>query len=346
MIPSGDCLPPTQQTDWLALDIGGANLKAADGCGWCHSESFPLWRVWRDLPQALRRIIALRPAARLAVTMTGEIADCFTDRADGVRQILASCSVAAAGRPVAVYSLAGSLIEPAEAAAQPLAVAAANWHALARLAGSLVPTGRGLLLDIGSTTTDLVPLTNGQPTPRGRTDWQRMACGELLYMGVERTPVPALVRSLPYRNSRQPVASECFATVRDAWLTLGDLPERPQDRDTADNGPATRAAARTRLARMMLLEPADFADADAKRAASWIAAVQSRRLAAAIRRQLAGSEQITTVIISGHGGRLAEQALARLDVPLTVTSLSCSLGADIARVGPAHALALIARGEL
>ena len=346
MTTTGEGPPPNHRSDWLALDIGGANLKAADGCGWCHSEPFALWQAWRELPQALSRILTLHPADRLAVTMTGEIADCFTDRADGVRRIVASCVEAAAGRPVWIYCLDGSLIGPAEAVAQPLAVAAANWHALARLAGSLVPAGRGLLLDVGSTTIDLVPLAASQPRPRGRTDWQRMAVGELIYMGVERTPVPALVRSLPYRGSRLPVASECFATARDAWLTLGGLPERPQDRDTADGGPATRTAARTRLARTMLLEPADFNDADAKRAANWIAEVQCRRLAAALRRQLDGPDSIPTIVTCGHGIPLAERALARMAGSIAVSSLAHSLGADIARVGPAYALARIARGEL
>lgn len=342
---TGDSIPSCDRADWLALDIGGANLKAANGCGWCHSEPFALWKAWRELTQAIARILTIRPADRLAVTMTGEIADCFANRADGVREIVTSCIEAAAGRPVFIYSLNGTLLEPAEAVAQPLAVAAANWHALARLAGSLVPTGRGLLLDIGSTTTDLVPLVAGRPAAQGQTDWDRMACGELLYMGVERTPVPALVRALPYRGSRRPVASECFATVRDAWLTHGGLPERPQDHDTADGGPATRAAARTRLARTMLLEPADFSDADARQAATWITELQCRRLAAALTRQLNGSEP-TTVITSGHGGLLAQQALVRLDGPPVVRSLAESFGAGVARVGPAHALALIARGEL
>jgi probable H4MPT-linked C1 transfer pathway protein len=343
---TGDYLPSCDRANWLALDIGGANLKAADGCGWCHSEPFPLWQARRELPQAIATILARCSPDRLAVTMTGEIADCFADRADGVREIVTGCIEAAAGRPVFIYSLDGTLIEPAEAVTRPLAVAAANWHALARLAGSLIPTGRGLLLDIGSTTTDLVPLAAGHPASRGNTDWERMACGELLYMGVERTPVPALVRTLPYRSSRRPVASECFATVRDAWLTVGGLPERPQDQNTADGGPATRAAARIRLARTMLLEPADFSDTDARQAAAWITELQCRRLTVALKRQLEGSEQATAIVTCGHGGSLAKQAIARLDGPMTVCSLAQSLGDDIARVGPAHAVARIARGEL
>lgn len=338
--------PFGSRSDWLAIDAGGANLKAADGRGFGRTVPFALWREWRRLPKALAEILAGHPADRLAVTMTGEIADCFADRAAGVSQIVAACVEAAAGRPVFFYSLAGTLVEPHEATAKPLEVAASNWHALARLAGSLVPAGRGLLLDIGSTTTDIVPLVEGRPAPQGWTDWSRMACGELLYQGVERTPVAALVRTLPHRGRRRPVASECFATTRDAWLILGGLPERPGDHETADGQPATRAAARVRLARTLLVEPAAFDQTDAAAAADWIAEVQCRRLAAAIQRQAVTGNLPDAVVVAGHGSLLAERVISRLGLKSKVIPLPDRLGPELSRVGPAHALALIAWGQL
>ena len=39
---------------WLALDIGGANLKAADGEGFAVSQPFPLWENPEQLVDALR----------------------------------------------------------------------------------------------------------------------------------------------------------------------------------------------------------------------------------------------------------------------------------------------------
>ena len=53
----------------------------------------------------------------------------------------------------------------AEAFAQPQECVAVNWLALATFAGRFLPTGPGLLLDIGSTTSDLVPLQDGRPRP-------------------------------------------------------------------------------------------------------------------------------------------------------------------------------------
>ena len=53
---------------WLALDVGGANLKAANGRGFAISVPFPLWSQRRELPDALRKLVdASPPAERLAV---------------------------------------------------------------------------------------------------------------------------------------------------------------------------------------------------------------------------------------------------------------------------------------
>ena len=72
----------------LALDIGGANLKAADGKGWCHAEPFAMWREHHRLAAAVRRMLHLRSdCERVVVTMTGEIADCFRSREHGVHAI-------------------------------------------------------------------------------------------------------------------------------------------------------------------------------------------------------------------------------------------------------------------
>ena len=67
---------PLPSADLVALDIGGANIKAADGRGWTHSEPFAMWRDWQRLSAVLARLITGSPG-RIVATMTGEIADCF-----------------------------------------------------------------------------------------------------------------------------------------------------------------------------------------------------------------------------------------------------------------------------
>ena len=124
----------------------------------------------------------------------------------------------------------------------PLLAAASNWLALATIAARLVGQGGGLLIDVGSTTTDIIPLIDGNPAPRGRTDTERLGSGELVYTGVRRTPVCALADRLPFGGVPTGLAAELFATTHDVYLTLGALPEKPDDTDTADGRPATREA--------------------------------------------------------------------------------------------------------
>ncbi len=134
---------------WLALDIGGANLKAADGEGLAVLQPFPLWENPRQLVDALRALVALVPRVdHVAATMTGELADCFRTKAEGVAFILKALSVAADGRHTRVYLTNGKLVSLQIAQKQPLLAAASNWHALANFSGRYVPEGVGLLFDV------------------------------------------------------------------------------------------------------------------------------------------------------------------------------------------------------
>src|SRR6185312_490855 len=101
----------------------------------------------------------------LAVTMTGELCDCYATRRDGVLQILDSVEFVSQwlAKPAFLWRTDGTFADLAGARAEPLACAAANWLALATFAGRLAPRGHAMLLDVGSTTSDLIPLRDGLP---------------------------------------------------------------------------------------------------------------------------------------------------------------------------------------
>jgi len=338
--------------DVLAFDIGGANIKAADGLGWVHSEPFELWRRRSELPAALSQIISSRPPRHVVATMTGEIADCYASRREGVADIIAALTAAtyaAAGPrcPVGIYLVDGTIVPPEEAIKRPLAAAASNWHAVARLAATAVTADRAFVIDVGSTTTDIVPLVDQVVEATGHDDIGRMATGELVYTGVERTPVASIVRSLPWRGRLHPVATELFAQTLDVWLLLGGLAEIPSSTLTADGGPATRAAAQRRLSRMLLADPAEVTEDEAIAMAAWCADRQSHQVARALTRVAeAAGWRPEAIVLSGHGDCLARRALARLGWNVDIVSLPDSLGADVSRAAPAHSLALIAREQL
>jgi len=330
---------------WLALDIGGANLKAGDGRGFAVSRYFPLWREPEGLAAALGLLLSVcPPAQRLAVTMTGELADCFVTKSEGVDAILRAAASVAAGRDVQVYLTDGSWAPIETAREQPLRAAASNWHALAHFACRFVPSGSGLLIDIGSTTCDIIPLQNGIPAAVGQTDTERMLYGELVYTGVERSPLCAVVAAVPYSGRQCPTAHELFATTWDAYLTLGELPEELESTHTADGRPATKAAARDRLARAICADRTMFSEDDAVAAATAVARAQAAKVAIAaqgvVRRMSSPPEKI---IISGQGEFLARQVLAKATWAAPVISLSSELGPTLSRCATAHALAVLAR---
>jgi hypothetical protein len=329
---------------WLALDIGGANLKVADGAGYAASQSFPLWKTPHRLSESLSTIIARAPQAdRLAVTMTGELADCFQTKTEGVTFILDAVERAADGRHTRVYLTDGALVSVEEARRTPLLAAASNWHALARFAGRFAAQGGGLLVDIGSTTCDVIPLLDGRPAASATTDTERLAAGELVYTGVRRSPVCAIVGAAAWRGRQCPVAQEVFATTWDVYVTLGDLPEDPQADETADGRPATRIAARDRLARCVCADRDTFDAQDAKALAGAVAIAQTSKIGIAASQVLRGMAQPPrTAIISGLGEFLARRVVERLKLSATLVSLSDLLGPVVSQSAPAHALAVVA----
>ena len=332
----------------LALDIGGANLKAADGLGAAASHVFPLWKTPERLAAALIELAGRLPAAdRWAVTMTGELADCFRTKAEGVERILEAVSQAAAGREVLVYGVDGAWHSTRAAVAAPHVVAASNWHALAAFAARFVGDRPAVLLDIGSTTCDLIPIYGGRPAAVGTTDPERLASAELVYTGVVRSPVCALATTLDVRGVPYGVAQELFATTGDVYVMLGDLPEDPDERATADGRPATREFARERLARVICADATMFSMEGALEVARQVARAQGQLIQAAMARVVARlPEPPQTMIVSGQGEFLAP-AIRLDDVGFPqateLISLRAKLGDVVSRCAPAHALAVLGR---
>jgi probable H4MPT-linked C1 transfer pathway protein len=321
----------------LGLDVGGANLKAAHAGGAALSQPFALWKNPRGLTDGLARLMAQQPAFdRLAVTMTGELCDCFETKGQGVLAILNAVESAAAGKPVEVWRTDGTFVDLTEARRAPLQVAAANWLALATYAGGFAPQGSSLVIDIGSTTTDVVPLLNGKPVPRGFNDADRLRARELVYTGVRRTPVCALLGS--------EVTAELFATTLDAYLVLGNIMEDDTDCDTADGRPATKPAAHARLARMLGADPESCPEEHTRGLAS---AVRWRQIH--VVRQAVDHvtdllpEPLLQIILAGAGEFLAREVLQLAgEFLVPPISLAEKLGPEVSSCACAYAVAVLA----
>lgn len=334
---------------WLGLDIGGANLKAADGSGRAVSLPFPVWQRPHELPEQIARLCdAFSRTDQLAVTMTAELCDCFATRAEGVLAVLEAVNRASRGAAVRIWGTDGCFHDPATLRSRdPLLAAASNWLATATLAARLAPEGTGLFIDIGSTTTDLIPLRDGLPVPIGRTDLDRLRSGELVYAGVRRTPLFALAQELPWGEGTIGLAAERFATTHDLYLLRGDIPPDPSDSDTADGRPATVSHALGRVARMVGADRDTLPDQDIQFIANSLDLLLMNRMARGARRVLGGqADSAFNVVIAGSGAFLASR-LARLlqPDPSRVLDLASVWGAGASSAAAAHAVAVLAAEE-
>jgi (4-(4-[2-(gamma-L-glutamylamino)ethyl]phenoxymethyl)furan-2-yl)methanamine synthase len=322
----------------IGLDIGGANLKAAHSDQTAFSQPFPLWKQPEQLPAAIKKIVDIMPPAdHVAATMTGELCDCFASKEHGVRHILESLATALPGRSLYLWRNDARFVAISNIQDDFLPLAAANWLALAQFVGRLAPQENALLIDMGSTTTDIIPIIAGRPKPEGRTDLDRIRSGELVYVGASRTPLCALLGT--------PFAAEWFATTQDVYLLLGMSEENPQDRGTADGRPATREFARARIARMLCADADQLGEGKTLEIATQADKALRRAVRVALTRvtaRLPGPVQ--TLVISGSGEFLIEAIAAEAFSPLPqVISFRSEFGVPLSSCACAFALAKLAQ---
>ena len=328
----------------LAVDIGGANTKAAwfDGTT-VRTVSRP-FEVWRDrgaLSTVLREV-APGPADAVAITMTAELSDAFRTKREGVTFVLDAAEDAFGERPLSVLTTTGELVPVGTARTRPRDVAAANWVATA-LAVADVHTD-ALLIDVGSTTADLIPIAEGRVAATGHDDLERLLAGELVYTGVLRTNLAAIAPRVPVRGGWCPVASESFAISADVHLVLGHLEPQAYDCPTPDGRPASVEFACERIARLVCADVEQL-DADEIGAiAAFLHAEQLRQLDDAARRVQGPLPPGAPVVAVGSGAFLARAVAGRLGRP--VADGLAPWGATGGELGPAAALAALLAARL
>ena len=241
-------------SDVMGWDIGGAHVKAVqveEGGRVLQAwhRGVPLWKGLDRLAEAVGGIRgeAGGQALRHAVTMTGELADIFPTRAEGVRRIVHCLAQILSGDALSYFSADSAFVEDAERRAD--LVGSMNWYASAQLVARLV--GQGVFVDVGSTTTDLVRVRKHQVMAAGFSDAERLACQELLYTGVVRTPLMSLAAQIEVGGAPCNLMAEHFATTADVYNLLGQLPDSLFPFETADGAGCSRFESARRVARMI-----------------------------------------------------------------------------------------------
>jgi len=300
----------------IGWDIGGVNTKAARVAGdvalAARNEPFEI----QHAPSALAARLESSAAAlgadgseTHAITMTAELSQFFRTKRDGIAYVLDAVEHAFPGARIRVYTVDGRFLDLRAARNTPLLVAASNWAATAALVASLIADA--ILVDAGTTTTDIIPIVAGRVAAIGHTDPERLHSGELLYLGAVRTPVEAIVQRVPLHDGLAGVSAEAFALAGDIHVWRGDLSPEGYTAPTPDSRPTTREFAGERIARVVCADRELLDDSDIDRIAAFVADAMIARIAASITRVRERHPHLATAVIAGHGAFLARAAARR-----------------------------------
>jgi (4-(4-[2-(gamma-L-glutamylamino)ethyl]phenoxymethyl)furan-2-yl)methanamine synthase len=320
--------PPGAVLGW---DIGGSNTKlalvAAGRVIAVRSRPFEFRHTPDDLVSLLRHMaeeiatISASPwPAAHAVTMTAELSRAFRTKREGVAFVLDAVDAAFPLADVRVFAVDGRFLQPAEARRLPLDVAASNWAATARVVAARHPDA--ILIDIGTTSTDIIPIVGGVVVALGRTDPERLTSAELVYTGALRTPVEAMASHVPLDlfGGSTGVAAEGFALSGDVHLWRGDLAPQDYTCATPDGRPTTRAAAGDRLARAVCADREMLDEAAVSAIADALAEAQRTSVREALQRVAARHPRVRTAVVTGLGAFIG--ARAAHDAGLSVEPLA------------------------
>ncbi|MDD1665989.1 MAG: H4MPT-linked C1 transfer pathway protein [Methanomicrobiales archaeon] len=298
----------------IGIDVGGANLKLVDG----NRVTIQYCPLWEDAPltDLLQAFRGAHPDPNAAVVMSGELADCFATKIEGIRFIAKSVQEV---YPDAIfYGVDGAFHK------EPVArLAAANWLASADFLRTRYP--RAVLLDIGSTTTDIIPLPWFSRL-LGLTDLGRLQQGYLLYTGLLRTSLSTQIPSVKVKGVETPTCAEHFAIAADAHLVLGHITPGTYTCDPPDRGEKNVGAALRRLARVVCADLDEISPDEALGIARQFWEAQRDRIRAAADRVVreCGADG---VIVAGIGSSLLARELGGRDLARELGAISDALPA-------------------
>lgn len=315
----------------LGIDIGGANTKVASGDGRiAELHHIPLWKN-TQLPELLLDISRRLKPEKAAVVITGELADRFPDKETGISYIVDA--VNNAFRDAYFLDSSGAFTKNKERK-----LAAANWVASALFVGKDYKDC--IFMDIGSTTTDIIPIKGGVPYA-ARTDLERLKNSELVYTGVLRTNIAAILNAVELSGASCRISSELFAITADAYLVLGLIPEKGYTCGTPDGAGKSLPDAKRRLARVVCADLSEIAEAEIVSIAQQVMQKQLMDIEDALK-DVSEKHNIGFIAACGTGEFLAEKAAEELGFDIVL--LSKKYGKEISKVFPAYAAAGLLQG--
>lgn len=344
----------------LGLDIGGANTKATY-IKTIHGavkeqktalEYFPIWKDGKEqLPQVLEKLkTKLANSVALdavGVTITAELSDAYMTKKEGINHVLDCVTEVFSDVSTFVLDVEAELLTTKDAQREPLRVASANWAATGWMVSQLIKNG--VAVDVGSTTTSIVPIINGKNAATGRTDLEKLQNGELVYSGSLRTNIAAIVDTIPVKDKITRVSSELFAQSGDVHLLLNNIRQEEYTAETCDGRGKTRKEAAARLARVVCADTDMLSEQKIVAMAQYVYDKQIEQIADGLKQvhqRIEQSLQEAKVVVTGLGRNfLARKAAEKVGFK-QIVDMKELVGAEAAVVSPSFGVALMVATSL
>ncbi len=345
----------------IGLDVGGANtkmvfLKAENGVVQTirvASEYFPVWKRDKNELSALLKKLEVKVVESavldlVGVTMTAELSDAYQTKREGVNHVLNSVERAFPNFKISVLDVNANLISLKEARTNHLQVAAANWAATGWMVSKMF--NNCIVVDVGSTSTSIIPIVEGRVAAEGRSDLEKLINGELVYSGVLRTNIAAIVNNVPVRGKVSRVSSEMFATSGDVHLILGNIKEEEYTAETADGRGKHRADALARLARIVCADVEMLGEDEIVKIAEYVYRKQIEQIIEGLKQVYERVKKLLKpnfpIVVTGIGRNFLACKAAQASGFEKIVDLGELLNAEIALASPCAGVAMMAASKL
>ena len=322
----------------LGIDIGGANTKITELEGdsyKIHHIYFPMWKKKDELVELLKNY---SDADYVALVMTAELADCYKTKKEGVEDILNKAEKAF-DCPIYVFDVNGNFLGLEDAKKNYLNVSASNWVATAKFVSEFIKESC-ILVDMGSTTTDIIPIKDKEVLAE-KTDLDRLMNNQLVYVGTLRTPVSFLANKIEFRGKLTNLSSEYFAITADISLILNKISEEDYTCDTPDGAGKDFESCLTRLARVLCADRELVRDDElidfAKKLYNYLLNLIRENVDAVSKRF-----NLNDIVITGLGEEILKDALKGYNI----ISIKDIYGKDVSLATPSFAVAKLLQKQL
>lgn len=329
------------------FDIGGANTDLAviefEGEEIKNIEVdfayLPMWSNNDDLSRVLVELIEnICPISQIdavGISMTAELVDAYDTKKDGVLDVVKKCEQTF-DCPIAYVGVEGMLSRE-EIEKTPLKAAAANWIATAQIATLI--SDNCIFIDTGSTTTDIIPIKDGNECAIGKSDFDRSATGELVYTGTLRTNLASFLDKVELNGKEYRVASELFAQTADVYTVLELIEPEDYVCDTFDGEGKSKIDCAKRIARVVCADLEMLSMEDIVEMSEFIHQKQIEQIADGLK-QVVETQGLDLIVTTGLGKDILDKPAAEL-LNLEVKSMGDILTDEECVVAPAVGTAVM-----